>query len=120
MQAPGVLDLNMWQGASWDYTLTWQTGGTAVNLTGYDARMQVRETYDATLPVLSLTAGTGITLGGTAGTIVLEATATQTAAIDATPPGPQQYVYDLELVSGAGIVTRLVEGRLLVYPEVTR
>lgn len=120
MQSPGVLDLDMWQGASWDYTLTWQTGGTAVNLTGYSARMQVRETYDATSPVLSLTSGTGITLGGTAGTIILEASSTATAGIDATPPGPQQYVYDLELVSGAGVVTRLVEGRMLVYPEVTR
>ena len=120
MQAPGVLDLSMWQGASWDYTLTWQTGGTAVNLTNYSARMQVRETYNAGTAVLSLTAGTGITLGGTAGTIVLAATPTQTAAISALPPGPQQYVYDLELQSSAGVVTRLVEGRFLVYPEVTR
>ena len=120
MQAPGLLDLNMWQGASWDYTLTWQTGGTPVNLSGYDARLQVRESHASSTAVLSLTAGTGITLGGTAGTIILEATATQTAAISAQPPGPQQYVYDLELVSGAGVVTRLVEGRVLVYPEVTR
>ena len=120
MQAPGVLDLDMWQGASWDYTLTWKTGGTAVNLTGYNARLQVRETYDAGTAVMSLTAGTGITLGGTAGTIILEASSTATAGVDATPPGPQQYVYDLELVSPAGIVTRLVEGRMLVYPEVTR
>ena len=120
MQAPGLLDLNMYQGASWDYTLTWQTGGTAVNLTNYGARMQVRETHASSTAVLSLTAGTGITLGGTAGTIVLEATATQTAGISAQPPGPQQYVYDLELISPANIVTRLVEGRVLVYPEVTR
>jgi hypothetical protein len=56
-------------------------------------------------------------LGGTAGTIVVALTATQTAAIDATPSG--QYVYDLELVSGS-TVTRLVEGNFLVSPEVTR
>lgn len=120
MQAPGLLNLNMWQGASWDYTLTWQTGGVPVNLTGYTARMQVRETYESEAPVLSLVAGTGITLGGTAGTIILEASSDVTAGISAQPPGPQQYVYDLELESGAGVVTRLVEGRLLVYPEVTR
>ena len=120
MQSPGLLDLDMWQGASWDYTLTWQTGGVPVNLTGYNARMQVRESHASSTAVLSLVAGTGITLGGTAGTIILEATAVQTAAISAQPPGPQQYVYDLELVSPASIVTRLVEGRVLVYPEVTR
>jgi hypothetical protein len=118
MQAPGYLDLDCYQGATFDYTLTWQTNGTPVNLTGYTSRMQVRESYDAGTAVVSLTSGTGITLGGTAGTIGLALSATATAAIDGTPS--TQYVYDLELVSGAGYVTRLVEGRFNVYPEVTR
>lgn len=118
MQTPGYLDLNCYQGANFDYTLTWQTGGTAVNLSGYSARMQVRDSYDAGTAIVSLTSGTGITLGGTAGSISLELSATQTAALDGTPNS--QYIYDLELVSGAGYVTRLVEGRFYVYPEVTR
>jgi hypothetical protein len=117
MQAPGRLDMSCYQGASFDYTLTWQTGGTPVNLSGYTARMQVRDGYDGGSAIVSITSGTGITLGGTAGTIVVALTATQTAAIDATPSG--QYVYDLELVSGA-TVTRLVEGTFIVSPEVTR
>lgn len=115
MQAPATLNLNCWQGANFDYSLTWRTNGTAVNLTGYSARMQVRETYDSTTPVLSLTSGSGITLGGTAGSIILEATATTTAGV---PSG--QYVYDLELVTGGGYVTRLLEGNFTVDPEVTR
>lgn len=115
MQAPATLNLNCWQGANFDYSLTWKTNGTAVNLTGYSARMQVRETYDSTTPVLSLTSGSGITLGGTAGSIILEATATTTAGV---PSG--QYVYDLELVTGGGYVTRLLEGNFTVDPEVTR
>lgn len=118
MQTPGVLDLRCYQGANFDYTLTWQTGGTAVNLTGYSARMQVRDSYDAGTAIVSLTNGTGITLGGTAGTIEVALTATQTAALDGTPN--IQALYDLELVSGAGYVTRLVEGRFYIYPEVTR
>ena len=52
MQEPGYLDLNCYQGATFDYMLTWTTGGTAVNLTGFNARMQVRETYDSTTPVM--------------------------------------------------------------------
>ena len=115
MQAPGYLDLDCYQGANFDYTLTWQTNGTAVDLTGYGARMQVRTTVDSTAVALSLTAGTGITLGGTVGTIVLAASSTATAALSAN-----QYVYDLELVSGAGYVTRLVQGNFVVYGEVTR
>lgn len=117
MQAPGRLDMSCYQGASWDYTLTWQTGGTPVNLSGYTGRMQVRDGYEGGSAIVSLVSGTGVTLGGTAGTILLELTAAQTAAIDATPSG--QYVYDLELVSGA-TVTRLVEGTFIVSPEVTR
>ena len=117
MQSPGRLDMSCYQGASFDYTLTWKTNGTAVNLTGYTGRMQVRDGFDAGSAIVSLTSGTGITLGGTAGTILVELTATQTAAIDATPSG--QYVYDLELVSGS-TVTRLVEGNFFVDPEVTR
>jgi hypothetical protein len=30
------------------------------------------------------------------------------------------YVYDLEIVSGSGTVTRLLEGEVTVNPEVTR
>ena len=115
MQAPATLNLNCYQGANFDYSLTWTLNGTAVNLTGYSARMQVRTTYDASTAVLSLTAGTGITLGGTAGSILLEADAEQTAAID-----DGQYVYDLELVTSGGYVTRLLEGNFVVDPEVTR
>lgn len=115
MQAPGYLDLDCWQGANFDYQLTWTVAGSAVNVTGYSARMQVRQYADSTATVLSLVNGTGITLGGTAGTIALSAVATATSAVEAG-----QYVYDLELVSGAGYVTRLVEGNFVVYAEVTR
>lgn len=117
MQTPGKLNLVAYQGASWDYTLTWLSGGTPVNLTGYQARMQVRESYDSDSTILSLTAGTGITLGGTAGTIYLEASATTTAGFDGTPN--KQFIYDLELES-AGVVTRLLEGTFTINPEVTR
>lgn len=114
MLKPGWLDLDCYQGASFDYTLTYQLGGSAVNLTGYTARMQVRQTADSTATALSLATGSGITLGGTAGTILLEASATTTAALTSG-----QFVYDLELVSGS-YVTRLVEGNFVVHGEVTR
>jgi hypothetical protein len=124
MQAPARLDLDCYQGASWDYTLTWKTtaGGVAtpVNLTGYTARLQVRETYASDTSILSLTSGSGITLGGTAGTILLEASAATTAGIATVSAPSDQYIYDLELVSGAGYVTRLVEGNFTVRMEVTR
>lgn len=115
MFEPGTLNLTMYQGASWDYTLTWTTSGTPVNLTNYTARMQVRASHPDQSTVLSLTSGSGITLGGTAGTILLEASPTTTAGV-----ASGQYVYDLELVSPGSAVTRLVEGTFICDPEVTR
>lgn len=115
MFEPGTLNLTMYQGASWDYTLTWTTNGTPVNLTNYTARMQARVSHPDTHTVLSLTSGSGITLGGTAGTILLEASPVITAGV-----ASGQYVYDLELVSPGSAVTRLVEGTLICDPEVTR
>ena len=110
-------DLEIKQGATLSLTATWKdSAGTAVNLTGYTARMQVRSTYDSSTTILSLTNGSGITLGGAAGTIAITASATVTAALTA----PWSGVWDLELVSGGGEVTRLLEGAASVSPEVTR
>lgn len=119
MQAPAIFNMSCYQGATFEYTFTWETTSgtvtTPVNLTGYSARMQVRRTYESTAVALGLTSGTGITLGGTAGTIILEANPTTTAAI---PAG--QYVYDLEMVTSGSAVTRLLQGTFIVDPEVTR
>lgn len=112
----GTYDITCDQGATFSRVITWKnSNGTPIDLTNYTARMQVRANYPATTTVLNLTTENGgITLGGAAGTITLAATATATAAISA-----DQYVYDLELITGAQ-VTRVVEGTFTVTPEVTR
>jgi hypothetical protein len=115
--ASNRFNLSIKQGATLSLVATWKDStGTPVNLSGYTARMQVRNTYDAGNAVLSLTTSNGgIALGGTAGTITITAAATATAALAA----PYTGVYDLELVSGA-VVTRLLEGIATVSPEVTK
>lgn len=115
MQAPARLNLTCYQGATFDYQLTWLIDEEPVDLTNYEARMQVRVSHNADTALLSLSAGTGITLGGTAGSIFIEATPEQTAALDAG-----QFVYDLELVAESGSVVRLINGKFEVDPEVTR
>jgi hypothetical protein len=111
-------DIQINQGATFSLAATWKdSAGTPVNLTGYTARMQVRTAYDATATILNLTSAAGdITLGGSAGTITITVSATATAALTA----PWAGAYDLELVSGGGVVTRLLEGSASVSPEVTR
>jgi len=112
---PGTYNITVWQGADYDRTFTVTQGGTALNWSGYTARMQVRNSSDATATLLSLTNGSGITLGGTAGTVALAITAAQSTAI---PAG--SYAYDLELVSSGLQVTRLLQGSFTVSGNVTR
>lgn len=121
MTPPGTLNLDMYAGATFDYTLTWAEDSTPVNLTGYSARMQARRSYTESAYVFELTSSSGITLGGSAGTIALLYSATNTATVGTTLANTKtQLVYDLELVSGTGVVTRLVQGVITVWPEVTR
>ena len=112
---PGTYNITAWQGADFDRTFTVTQSGTALNLTGYTSAMQVREAADSTAYLLSLTSGSGITLGGTAGTIAVAVSSAQSSAI---PAG--SYAYDLEIISGAGQVTRLLQGAFNVQGNVTR
>lgn len=113
---PGTYDFTIYQGATFGRVLTWKDeNDVAVNLTGYTARMMIRESVDASSAFITLTTENGgITLGGAAGTITLSISATATAAITQS-----QGVYDLELVVGS-IVTRLLEGSVAISKEVTR
>lgn len=113
--AAGKLDLLVEQGTTYSQTLTWKIDGTAVNLTGYTAKMQARTDVTSDSTILALTQASGLTLGGSLGTIRIDLTAEQTTALS-----PSNYVYDLEVTSGAGVVTRLVQGTFTVSAEVTR
>jgi hypothetical protein len=114
--AAGTLDFTIEQGATFNLLLTWKINTVLVNLTGYTARLSARVDVEDTEVILSLTTSNGgITLGGAAGTISLNQTATQTTIL---PAGT--YVYDLELIAANATVTRLVQGELLISPEVTR
>lgn len=76
--------------------------------------MQARQSFDSATPLFSLTNGSGITLGGTAGTIDIIVPATVTAGFVA-----DQYVYDLE-IEATSVVTRVIQGNLIITPEVSR
>lgn len=86
-----------------------------VDLSGFTARMTIREEIDSVTPIIAMTDGGGeIILGGANGTVELLLSATVTAAFDF-----ETAVYDLELVSGTGVVTRLLSGNIVLSKEVT-
>jgi hypothetical protein len=109
-------DLCIQQGATFTKVITWKRDGALVNLTGWTARMQIRATTEAATALIDLTTENGrIALGGTAGTITLTISATDTAALTAG-----RGVYDLELVSPGGLVTNLMGGVVSIPRNITR
>jgi hypothetical protein len=112
---PGLVNFVCPQGSTFRRTLTYTLDEVPVNLTGYSSRLQVREAYYSTDLVVSLVSGSGITMGGSAGTIDILISASVTSEF---PTGT--HVYDLEIVSPSNIVDRLIEGTFNVTPEVTR
>lgn len=112
----GTYDIEAFQGDTFTLPIVWRDENKdLVDLTGYTARMQLRQTVDAEDFTIELTTENGgITLGGTAGTIDLTISAEDMAAIDAG-----SYKYDLEMVVGES-VTKLLRGKFKVIAEVTR
>ena len=100
------------QGVTLDRTVTVQQSGSAMDLSDYTPRMQVRETHDSANILLTITCSVNNALEGV---IRLQASATATAAVE-----EGIYVYDLEIESSGGAVTRLLQGNVTVTPEVTR
>lgn len=87
-----------------------------VNLAGFSARMQIRAKLEDTAIIKELTTqNNGIILDNTLKTIKIYISATDTAALTF-----QNAVYSLELVSGGGEVTQLVNGTISLVKEVTR
>ena len=89
---------------------------SSTDLTDYSARMQFRRQIDSTSTDFEATTANGklVLTDASNGEITLTITDTETAAFNS------QYVYDLEIESAGGVVTRIMEGRVTVSPEVTR
>lgn len=105
------------QGATTIKPFVWKSSDNSpVDLSGYEARMQVRRS--ASSPDVLLEASTSnnrIQLDAAAGRFTLVLSADVTAAIEWS-----RGRYDIELRSPDGDVTRIVQGEITVSKEVTR
>jgi len=101
------------QATTFTVNFTIQNGNTLFDLTGYSATMTIRPFVGANTTTLVLTNGSGITLGGAAGTVAITISAATTADFE-----PSRYAYDFMLNSGS-VVTRLLEGKFIVTAGVT-
>jgi hypothetical protein len=115
--AAGVYNFTIEQGTTVAIDFAYQTAaGVAIPLTNYTARMQARETISSPVAVIDATTSNGqLSVDGAGGIVSLALSATVTAALDF-----RTAAYDLEIVSQAGVVTRLVQGTITLSREVTR
>ena len=114
--AAGTYNILAEQGATFTRTILYtDSAGDPIDLTGYTAAMQVRLKASTVSTITELSTGDStITLGGAAGTIIMNLDAATMVGLTAG-----KYVYDLELYNGA-VVTRLIEGSFTIKAEVTR
>ena len=113
-------DICLFQGATFDQTLFYETGNppVAVDLSGYTAKMHIRSKPESKAVILELSTSNGrITLnyGSSNGAIRLFISAADTAQLSVC----DKAVYDIELYNGA-VTTRILQGNVIISPEVTR
>ena len=125
--AAGKYSFIIEQGATTNFQINWNDeSGSAVDLSGYQARMQIRPQIDSTEIFLSLSSSlsadnTGINLSGSnfitpvqSGSIGIYISAHSSSLLSFG-----EAFYDLEMVK-ANEVTRLLEGKVKLSKNVTR
>ena len=127
--AAGKYSFAIEQGSTVDFEIAYKDSNSdPIDLTGYQARMQLRPSKGSETVYLTLSSsleadGTGLNLSGsnninppTSGTIGIYIDAASSSAFEFS-----EAVYDLEIVTGSTypVVTRLIEGSVRLIKEVT-
>ncbi len=104
--------LNAKRGDSWNVTFTYtDAAGDPIQLTGADARLQVRKNSNTVL--LSATVGSGLTIDEANGIVSLSTDLPQTMPIG-------RYPFDLEITYASGIVESTDTIYLKVEEDISR
>lgn len=114
----------MQQGATFQLQLLIQDANTnPINLSTYSAYMAIKTDYaNTTLTEQLSTANSEIQMGSNTGiyNLTLSAARTANVYVDLTKgfPPKSNYVYDLQIQSGSGVVTKIMYGNIYFYGEV--
>lgn len=127
--AAGRYSFTIEQGATTDFELAYKdSDNNPIDLTGYQARMQIRPSIGSDTVYLTLSSskaedGTGLSMSGsnglnpfTSGTIGIFISANSSSQLDFN-----EAVYDLEIATGSQfpVVTRILEGQVKLDKNVT-
>lgn len=108
------IELQMDQGADFSTTigLTNDQTNDTINLAGYIVQSQMRYSYYAA----NASATLNCTIANTqTGQVTLALDAANTANLK-----PSKYLFDVKTISPQNAVTRVLEGTIIVFPQVTR
>lgn len=108
-------DICIFQGATFNQTLYYEVNGANVDLSDYDANMQIRSSPSSKAIILELSNTNGRITLNDQGAINLLISATDTSYLSAC----NNAVYDLQLTNDL-IVTRILQGNVIISPEVTK
>ena len=108
-------DIQLIRGASVSFGMIWGGASTPLDVTGFTANLQVRETANDVSPAFEFkNANSRVTIGSTDGLITFSMTATDSAALTLG-----NYVYALEIVDAASQNIQVMSGKLKVIQGVT-
>lgn len=122
-----VLNFSLDQGSNLDVVFTCRDQtNTLINLTGYDARVQVRPTYGSAAFINGTLANSKLVVtNAVGGVLTWKIAASDTAGSSGlkwTSPTEEfvDVVYDVELITPTGAVYKPARGVVTIYREVTR
>jgi hypothetical protein len=111
--AAGKHDITLEQGATYNMQVRVEENGSPVDITNYTFESQVRKSHYSSDVAASFTTSL---VNGPMGSFNISLTDTQTDALNPA----FTHVYDVEVTSDTGAVTRIIEGTVTVSPGVTR
>ena len=125
--AAGKYSFTIEQGSTVDFEIAYKdSSGNPIDLTGYQARMQLRPGPRSGVLYISLSSslnadGTGLNLSGSGGLKppTSGAIGVYISAVSSSQLSFDLASYDLELASSDGTVTRILEGKVKLSQEVT-
>lgn len=122
--AAGKYSFTIEQGSTVEIPLIYKDNqGVPVNLTQYSAKMQIRDSYGSTPPIITLSSslnldGTGLDLSNAvSGGITIYIASCTSSMFNFS-----EAIYDLDIISGSGdcpIINRILEGKVRLSKEVT-
>ena len=107
--AAGIYNLSIEQGSSWELRMAIDSSeGVELNIAGYTFDAKIARSYYDEAPITINT----LIINAATGTIKLSLTPSQTTTLDSAI----EYIYDVDMESPSGTITRLMEGRASISP----